>query len=401
MSQQRDSEHWERWMASELEPIERQRNPFPWFEEMRQQGSIRYDEKRDAYDVFRYDEVVELVTNPDRFTRHGTSFIDGAMMDRGPPEHTELRGMAEDSFQPGNIREYRDDFERRAEELLDDALDEDGEIELDFFEEIAKPLPILIIADMLGVPTDRMDTFREWSAALAESPARQDPEAKREAQKRKQRALEQVTDFFAAEIEKREEDPRDDLITTMLRAEQHTDFITRDHTVANCAMLLIAGNITTTTYMTNAMWTYIEEGVIDDLQDGTLDLERANQEVLRYRSPVVALKRYATEDTELGGMEISEGSLVVGYIPSANRDERIFDRADEFRPDRENTRKAIPFGKGIHYCLGAPLANMEAEIMLSKFLGRIEDAELLIDGMEPFVSSEIYGPVELPIRATL
>ncbi|MEF8901916.1 MAG: cytochrome P450 [Halovenus sp.] len=399
MSQQRDSEHWEQWMASELEPIERQRNPFPWFEEMRQQGPIRYDEKRDAYDVFQHDEVIELITNPDRFTRHGTSFIDGAMMDRGPPEHTELRGMAEESFQPGNIRTYRDDFERRAEELLDGALDGDGEI--DFFEEIAKPLPILIIADMLGVPTDQMDTFREWSAALAESPARQDPEAKRQAQERKQRALEQVTDFFAAEIEKREENPRDDLITTMLKAEQHTDFITRDHTVANCAMLLIAGNITTTTYMTNAMWTYIEEDVVDDLQEGTLDLERANQEVLRYRSPVIALKRYAKEDTEIAGMEIPEDSLVVGYIPSANRDERVFDHPDEFRPSREHTQKAIPFGKGIHYCLGAPLANMEAEIMLSKFLDRIEDAELLIDEIEPFVSSEIYGPVKLPIHVTL
>lgn len=401
MSQQRESETWEKWMATELVPMDRQRDPFPWFAEMRAQGPIRYDEKRGAFDVFRYDEVTELITNPDRFTRHGTSFIDGAMMDRGPPEHTELRGTAEEPFRPGNIRKYQPDFERRADELLEKTLDGTGEIELDFFEEIAKPLPILIIADMLGVPTDRMETFREWSAALAESPARTDPAAKEKAQKRKERALSQVTEFFATEIEKRVAEPRDDLITTMVKAEQNSDVITRDHTVANCAMLLIAGNITTTTYMTNAMWTYIEEGVIGDLQDGTLDLVKANEEVLRYRSPVIALKRYAKEDTELGGMNIPKDSLVVGYIPSANRDERVFDNPDEFRPNRDLTKQPIPFGKGIHYCLGAPLANMEAEIMLSKFLERIADAELLVDDMEPFVSSEIYGPVELPLRVTV
>lgn len=401
MSQQRESETWEKWMASELVPMERQRNPFPWFKEMRAQGPIRYDDKRGAYDVFRYDEVVELITNPDLFTRHGTSFIDGAMMDRGPPEHTELRGMAEKSFRPGNIRTYQSEFEARADELLDQTLDDTGEVEIDFFEEIAKPLPILIIADMLGVPTDRMDTFREWSAALAESPARTDPEAKEKAQQRKEQALTQVTEFFATEIEKRVAEPRDDLITTMLKAEQNSELITRDHTVANCAMLLIAGNITTTTYMTNALWTYIEEGVIDDLQDGTIDLKTANEEVLRYRSPVIALKRYAKEDTELGGMEIPKDSLVVGYIPSANRDERVFDHPDEFRPNRELNKQPIAFGKGIHYCLGAPLANMEAEIMLSKFIDRIDDVELLVDEMEPFVSSEIYGPVELPVRVSL
>jgi cytochrome P450 len=393
MAQQRQPE---KWMPSELETRERQLDPFPWFAGMRSETPIRHDESRNAFDVFRYDDVVELATDWERFTRHGTSFIDGAMMDRGPPEHTELRGMAEASFRPGTVREYRPEFEDRADQVLDEALA--GGDEIDFVEEIAKPLPILIIADMLGVPTDRLDTFREWSTALAASPPAFDEVARRETEERKARTLEEVTDFFEAQLDARESDPRDDLMTTMLEAEVATDLLTRQHTVANCAMLLIAGNITTTTYMTNALWTYVEEEVVGDIQTGDLDLEQANEEVLRYRSPVIAIKRFATEDTTLAGAEIPEGARVVGYIPSANRDERVFDDPATFDPSRDHPEEPIPFGKGIHYCLGAPLANMEAEIMLGKFFDRVDGVELLDDGMEPFVSTEIYGPVELPIR---
>jgi cytochrome P450 len=393
-TEQRDDQ----WMASELASTERQRNPYPWFREMRTQGPIRYDEKRDAYDVFHYDEIVTLATDWERFTRDGTSFIDGAMMDRGPPEHTELRGMAEASFRPGNLREYRPEFERQADALLDEALADSGR--LNFIEEIAKPLPIMIIAQMLGVPTDKLDTFREWSTALAEAPAQPTAEARQATERRKLDALDQVTDFFERELRAREDDPRDDLITTMLQAEAASDTITRQQTIANCAMLLIAGNITTTTYIANALWTYVEEDVVSDIQDGTLDIETANQELLRYRSPVIAIKRFATEDTEIAGTPIEEGSMIVGYIPSANRDERVFEHPDEFRPGRDRPKEPIPFGKGIHYCLGAPLANMEAEIMLSKFFERVEDVSLVDDLIDPFFSSEIYGAVDLPITVT-
>lgn len=393
-AEQRDDQ----WMASELASTERQRNPFPWFREMRAEGPVRYDDERDAYDVFRYDEIITLATDWKRFTRDNTSFIDGAMMDRGPPEHTELRGMAEVSFRPGNLREYRPEFGRQADALLDDALA--GSNSLDFVEDIAKPLPIMIIAEMLGVPTDKLDTFREWSTALAEAPAQPTPEARQATERRKLDALEQVTTFFDREVTKRETDPRDDLITTMLQAEEESEIITRQQTIANCAMLLIAGNITTTTYMANALWTYVEEGVVSDIQDGTLDIQEANEELLRYRSPVIAIKRFAKEDTEIAGTSIEEGSMIVGYIPSANRDERVFEDSDEFRPGRERPKEPIPFGKGIHYCLGAPLANMEAEIMLSKFFDRVEDVSLVNDEIEPFFSSEIYGPVDLPITVT-
>lgn len=398
-------ESWERpsqesWDPDELLTEERQRNPYPWFAEMRSRAPIRYDESRDAYDIFSYDETVEMVTDWERFSRHKTSFMGGSLMDRDPPEHTDLRGMAADYFMPGAIREYQPRFEEMANDLLDDAL-ADG-AEFDFVDEIAKPLPIMIIADMMGVPAEKMDSFRKWSKDLTSSPATlEGVQSKEKAKERKHGAARKLLSFFETEIEKRETNPQDDLITQMVQAEAESDLVTREQTKANCSMLLAAGNITTTTFMANALWTYIEEDVIDDLKSGEIDLLDANEEVLRYRSPVTSMKRRATEDTTLGGTSIPAGKKVVSYLNAANRDPDVFEDPDEFRPEREPPKEPIPYGKGIHYCLGAPLANMEAEIMLGNFLDRIEAAELRVDEIEPLISTAVYGPAELPIRVEL
>jgi cytochrome P450 len=111
-------------------------------------------------------------------------------------------------------------------------------------------------------------------------------------------------------------------------------------------------------------------------------------------------KRFATRDTEIAGVEIEQGQRVVGWLSAANRDPEVFDDPDEFRPGRTCEREPIPFGKGIHYCLGAPLANMEARIFFEKFLDRVDDWEVTADEIDPFISSNIYGPRRLPIRVT-
>ncbi|MFP8890438.1 cytochrome P450 [Natrialbaceae archaeon A-CW2] len=389
------------WTPLEIATESGQRDPYPWFKDMRAKGPIRYDERRDAFDVFEYDLVTEVLTDWKRFTRRNTSFIDGAMMSRGPPEHTELRGMADEYFMPGEIRTFSDAFETQAEQLLDETLPPSGTTELEFVDAIAKPLPIMIIANMLGVPTEKMDTFREWSTTLAEAPPELTPEAKEKTEARRNRALEQINEFFRIEIEKREAEPRDDLITKFVRKEQGSDTIDRENTVAQCGMLLVAGNVTTTTYMANAMWTFLEEDCIESLRQGEMPLRESLQEVLRYRSPVMPGKRFATEDTRLAGVDIHEGAKVIGWISSANRDEAAFENPDSFDPTQTYHKQPVAFGKGIHYCLGAPLANMEAEIMLSKFLERADTIELCADEITPFISPEIYGPVELPIRVTV
>lgn len=386
-------------MPDELAGRDRQRDPFSWYEKMRKQGPVRYDEDRDAYDVFHYDEVVKMTVEYEQFGKEGTSFLDGAWMSRDPPVHTELRSMAENYFRPSYVEEhYRSAIEDRAEELVDDAVSGDGRFE--FVEAIAKPLPVLIIADILGVPSEQMDTFRDWSTSLIGAPSEPTPEAKRRIFERMMDTIDTLNDFFAREIKKREDDPQDDLITKFLQAESEYDLIDRENTIACCGMLLVAGNVTTTAFMTNAIWTFVEEGVVDDLQVGKMSLDDALEEVLRYRSPVQPQKRIARQDTELGGVEVPEGARVNGWIGSANRDERIFEHPEAFRPDQVYEEQPIPFGKGIHYCLGAPLANLEAEILFSTFLDRVEDVELATDEIEPYFSPEIFGAAELPLQVT-
>lgn len=384
-------------MPPELATKARQRDPYPWFAEMRAAGSVRYDDTRGTYDVFHYDDVVEMTVEYERFGKEGTSFLDGAWMSRDPPIHTDLRSMAENYFRPSYIEDsYGPAVEKHVERLVADAVENDGVF--DFVEEVAKPLPILVIAEMLGVPPEQMDTFREWSTALIGAPSEPTEEAKRDVQRRMLSAIDNLYDFFRDEIERRERNPKDDLITKFVQAEQEYEHIDRENTVACCGMLLVAGNVTTTAYMTSALWTFIEEDTIPELQAETIDLADALEEVLRYRTPVMPQKRIARKDTELGGVEIPEGALVAGWLSSANRDESVFERPERFDPTRQYDKQPIPFGKGIHYCLGAPLANLEAQTLFTELLDRIDGAALADDDIEPYFSPEIYGAATLPVR---
>ncbi|WP_255197608.1 cytochrome P450 [Halorarius litoreus] len=383
-------------MPGELATKARQLDPYPWFREMRAQGAVRYDDARGTYDAFHYDEVVELSVEYERFGKEGTSFLDGAWMSRDPPIHTDLRSMAENYFRPSYVQEhYGPAVERHVERLVDEAVARDGPF--DFVEAVAKPLPILVIAEMLGVPSEKLDTFREWSTALIGAPTEPTEAAKQDVQERMLAAIDSLNDFFRDAIERREDEPKDDLITKFVQAESAYEHIERENTVACCGMLLVAGNVTTTAYMTSALWTFIEEGTIPELQGETVDLGDALEEVLRYRTPVMPQKRIAREDTELGGVEVPEGSLVTGWLSSANRDEAVFENPDEFDPTRSYDETPIPFGKGIHYCLGAPLANLEAQTLFTELLDRIDGATLATDEITPYFSPEIYGAAELPV----
>lgn len=386
------------WMPAELATVERQRDPFPWFKSMRDAGPIRYDERRDTFDVFWYDDVSEVVTDYERFSRVGTSYIEGHMASRDPPLHTELRSGLSGYFRTRFLETYREQLEVLATELVDTALS--GGDNVQFVEELAKPLPILVIADMLGVPSDRMETFREWSRTLASAPREDSDAARTRLEAEQARALGEVEEFFARELERRERTPQNDLITAVLRMEQESERIDRDNAIAQCGHLLIAGNVTTTEFLANAMWTFIEEGVLGELIDGDLALEPALEEVLRYRSPVMPGKRYAREETQVAGVSVPEGARVMAWFSSANRDERAFNDPETFVPDRDPANQSVAFGKGIHHCLGAPLARMESTILFSTLFTRIDGATLDTEPIQPFYSPEVYGPAELPLTIT-
>lgn len=375
---------------------EGQLDPYPFFAEKRKTEPVSYDENRGVWDVFTYDEVDEVISNHEVFTRNVPEPLFGDGLNYvNPPKHTRIRGALNEYFQPGRLRESQSEFETIAENLLEDALADGPEI--DFAQAFAIALPIVVIAEILGIPPERRDTFREWSKAVGAAPNDRTPEAIRETARAREQALEELTEFFSDEIARREENPSDDLISKMVH--EKGDVLDTSETLTQCVLFLHAGNVTTGSLISNAMWTFKEQGLYQDVRSGKIPLDGALDEVLRYRSPVKALPRVAREDVEVAGTEIPEGSPIMAWIGSANRDETQFDGADEFRPTRTPNRH-IAFGDGIHVCIGAPLANLEARVAMEVLFEYVEDYEFSVDELEPMYAGTVYGLDRFPMTVT-
>ena len=383
--------------------------PFEWYREMRADSPVRYDTDRELWDVFRYGDVKHVLDNDAVFsadpstTGFGDEFADAegepppvfdTMLFADPPEHDRLRGVVADFFTPRAISEQADRIRELTEGYVDDLDDE-----FDLVSELAYPMPVDVIAELLGVPTDDRAQFKRWSDTLVERPE-STTEAEMEAfQQRQQETQREMGEYFSALIDARRAEPRDDLITAIIEAEVDGQRLTERELIGFCTLLLVAGNITTTNLITNAMRCFTSQpGLLDDLRAGEVTPSTAIEEALRYRSPVQALFRVTRESTELGGREIPAGEGVVAWLGSANRDERAFDRANEFVVDRQPNQH-LSFGYGTHYCLGAPLARLEAKIALETLLERLERIEPVDTDLQPIRSSFIYGVEAYPVRA--
>lgn len=372
---------------------EGQLEPFEWYAGMRQESPVHFDEQRERWDLFRYDDVNRVLTDHDSFTsdrsQMGTESAndteDGGsilqtMISVDPPEHNRLRGFVNERFQPGTLREYQP----RIEELTDVLLDQIDSTTFDFVDEFAVPLPVIVIAELLGIPAERRDQFKDWSDALVARPEDGSTAAVKQVRQRRQQAQQEMGRYFATLLEERQNGTGDDLITLAATTEE----LTRDEQIGFCMLLLLAGNITTTNLLTNALWCFEEQEITDAIRTGEIDRKQAIEEVLRYRSPIQSLDRIAVEDVELNGQHIQAGDVITGWLGAANRDPERFDAPEAFRPERSPNRH-IAFGTGVHYCLGAPLARIEADIAFEMLLDRFETLEADLTDLQPIHS--LYG----------
>ncbi|WP_137286350.1 cytochrome P450 [Halorussus salinisoli] len=400
----------------ELEDRESWLEPFDWYREMREENPVRYDPERQSWDVFRYGDVKQILDDDETFSVNprlasdfvepdnpGEGLIFDTMLFQDPPRHDELRDVVDDEFQPRTLREREPHFRELAADLLDDAIEDDGdeggtETEMELVDDLAYPFPVTVVAEFLGVPAEERDRFKEWSDTLV-SAASAD-EGSGEYVERQQQAQMEMAQYFMEMIADRRESPQDDLMSQIVTAETSDgDRLSREEALGMCILLLIAGNITTTNLITNAVRCFsdADDDLFDRLRGDERALTTALEEVLRYRSPVQAMTRIATEDVTMRGETIEEGDRVIVWLGSANRDERQFEDADDFRPDR-SPNQHLGFGHGTHYCLGAPLARLEAKIALTELLDRIGDVRLADEELRPTRSSFIYGVESLPIR---
>jgi cytochrome P450 len=364
-----------------------QLNPYPWYKEMRNTAPVRYDDTRDCWDVFQYDDVNEIITDHETFSSafdddlltgpSDDSAVDLAetMIMRDPPEHERLRGVVDEYFRPGYLRKFSDDFEALAHEQLDRVL-ETG-TEFDFAAEFASPIPSIVIAEILGVPPSKRGLLIDVGPG-GETTQRE------------------LKEYITGLVRERKANPTDDILSEVIHATPDGKGMTEEEIYQFCALLLLAGSQTTITLLSNAVWMFTKHDLISEIQAGAIDMATAIDEVLRYQPPVHIVTRKATEDVEVHDKKIHEGERIVAWLGSAHRDPQQFKNPDTFDPERQPNRH-MAFGSGIHVCLGAPLARLEAKIVLPVFFDRITDVTLTTDDHMPIMNPLMYGLQSLPL----
>ncbi len=381
----------------ELLRAQDQLNPFPVLEKLRKETPVRYDSDRECWDVFLYEDVHKILQDPASFSSsRGLDQKQSSMLMMDPPQHTQMRNLVSKAFTPKAVQDLAPKIDALTHGMVDAMLTR-GEI--DIVEELATPLPVIVIAEMLGVPAADRKVFKEWSDILVSGPKENTDEAFMEVVRAKEKASSELHHYFRQIIADRRRQPQDDLVTSLLQSEIDGEKLTEDKLLGFCLLLLVAGNETTTNLITNAVRVFTEySDVQDELRRDPSKIPSAVEEVLRYYPPVVAIGRTATKDLEIRGQQIQRGQQVVSWIASANRDEHKFDDPNRFIIGRKPNAH-LSFGFGIHFCLGAPLARLEAQIALGVLLEKTKQLTgNQLATLTPIQSPFVYGVKAFPVQ---
>ncbi len=340
---------------------------YAWFEEMRSNDPVFYDGR--TWHAFRYEEVSQVLTDYTHFSSQAFgltgSFLQNTLIAKDPPDHRKLRNLVNQAFTPRTVARLSDRIAQITQELLDEVKSRG---KMDVVSDIAFPLPAKVIAEMLGVPPEDWDIFQRWARVDSSDPA-----ASRREAGRSQR--EEMSNYFSRLLEERRRAPREDLISALSVAEVDGERLSEAELVSFCFLLLAAGQETTKNLITNAIvcLTDYPDSMERLMREPTL-MPTAIEEVLRYLPPVWFLFRQTRAEVELGGQRIPADQLVLAWTASANRDPAQFQNPDRFDIEREPNRH-LAFGHGIHYCVGAPLARLEARIALPMMLEQLRDLQ--------------------------
>ncbi|MGA4838478.1 cytochrome P450 [Streptomyces sp. G45] len=377
-----------------------------WLRGERPPRPVVHDEALGLWNVYGHPEAVEVFADPAAFSsdigRYFTPDVpkeetEGLLTQMDPPEHRALRQVVSRAFTPKLVAGLAPRIAAFTHDLLDQA---EGRGTLEFVEDLAYPLPVTVIAELLGVPSEDRAMFREWSdqiLARTQLPAAGGDADSAEVESALDLAR-RMTEYFDGHAEERRRHPREDLLTKLVQAEVDGERLS-PRVLGNFAQLLfIAGHITTTILLGNTVL------CLDAHPEWWQRLRRDRtavpgviEESLRLLTPFEVFYRATTRDVDLGGHRVPEGRVVALYTGAANRDERVFADPDVFRPERD-PNPHLAFGRGIHFCLGAPLARLEARIALEVLLDRFPD--LRTDPANPPVlmgSPELTGPRTLPL----
>jgi cytochrome P450 len=349
-----------------LSDITQLEDPFPRYREIRERGRVQFAPRVRAWLVAGYEEVASSLRDHETFSSAGIGEYSGigrSMIFADPPEHNRLRGVVSKAFTPRSIAALEPRIREITESLLgtmkrDEAFDVVGDF--------AVPLPVTVIAEMLGVdPADRAD-FKRWSSAIVGNPMGD-----------YMTLMHEFSEYFGRVLDERRREPRDDLISRLVEGNEGS--VLSDGELMDAVMLLlVAGNETTTNLI--ALMTLLLARHPDQrehLAENPALIGNAVEETLRFDGPAHMIPpRTATRDAELGEVVVARGEQILTLIAAANHDPARFSDPDAFDVGRNDASANIAFGAGIHFCLGAPLARLEGRVAMSALLERSPDYRL-------------------------
>lgn len=381
-------------------------NPYPFYHRLRAEDPV-HQSPLGFWVLTRYDDV-EMVLRDPRFGRAGfEALLEAAfggdadrprlptsMLFRDPPDHTRLRSLVNRAFTPRVVEGMRPHIQEIVDRLLDRI---QGGGALDVMADLAYPLPVTVICEMLGVPAEDRDSIRQWSADVARSLDAIGLPSDREIAERGQAGRHFLGEYFRSLIPERGKRPRADLLSSLISAEEQGDKLSEGELLATCVLLFVAGHETTVNLIGNGLLALLRHPAeLQRLRGDPLLIQSAVEELLRYDSPVQRTGRITNAEVEIDGRRIEKGQMVVAAIGAANRDPARFpdpDRLDIGRRDNHH----ISFGFGIHFCLGAPLARVEGQIAIGTLLRRAPALALATETPEWRESSTLRGLKALPV----
>jgi cytochrome P450 family 109 len=386
-------------LLPELSSLEDRINPVRVLNRLREETPVRYVAERESWDFFRYEDVQRILQDPNLFTSLRKPPVGpvllGSIITLDPPAHTQMRAIVSKAFTPKAIAELEPRIASITNELLDHASANGA---MDLVHEVSFPLPVIVIAELLGVPAEDRQLFKDWSDIIVKVAEDPTPEAMQRLVDERWQARRELDDYFLKVIAERRKRPQDDLISKLCAAEVDGRYLNDTELLEFCILLLVAGNETTTNLITNAFSVFAQDGELQErLRSHPELIPGAVEETLRYCSPVLATARTATQDVEVGGHLVKKGDRVVTWISSANHDPARFADPHLFLPER-SPNQHLAFGFGVHFCLGAPLARLEGKVALKVILQRLNHIRLQPGTtLQPIPSTFVYGFKELPI----
>ena len=389
------------------------RDPYPAFHRLRAEDPVHWSDAWGGWVLTRYDDIEKALRDFRRFTKagHVTKALDDlprdvltkigplrqnfsvGMPQTEPPEHTRVRGLISKAFTPAIVESTSERIQALVERLID-AVAQKGEIDL--VADFAFPLPAIVVAEMLGFPTENLDQIKAWSDGIVSfhGSGRADPERVLKSNQ----AFVEMRDWLRGLFEERRRQPKDDLVSRLVAVEEEGEMLTGTELVATCITLITAGHETTTGLITNGMLALLHHPEQRELlEENPALIESAVDEFLRYDPPFQRTWRLTTEDIEMRGKRIRKGQVVSQMLGAASRDPERFPDPDRLDITRQDTTH-FAFGFGVHYCLGAGLAHREAEIAIPTLLRRLPGLKMAVDEPQWKANITFHMPESMPLE---